>query len=428
MSELTPNLKLFKYNTETDAKQPFSINDCMNANWDKIDASLRINDKLTNCLLEVPQRIKYTLVDGTITIKAGSVLIVPYGVEDLTAQYPLGSVFINDNFKVVDTQFKDGKFFVRAEIQEDISRQVSGSEIIKCFVQVSLTRNAYWIPSIDSSTSGSTDGTIRGGCYYNTSTNLLKNYDNPSDVTALPCMIIQGDGTYYTGKVNQVFNGFGYIGSTIWADKGIKGLIPNGRNEDGSLKNVEFATQNILLRNNTFGNNSFYLVIVDGGTRVSIADKQNWVFDEKSNRILENGVIRDNIGFYGDTTLATGGIVTSFNPKLPFRAVDYNDKSEISGWGMPSSRYIDLTLGASGSTYTAPANGYFIIRKYATGTAQAFYFHNKTSGISTYTGSPSTGWEICLSINAKKGDIVEIYDSLGGVTEYFRFIYAEGSK
>lgn len=40
MSELTPNLKLFKYNTETDAKQPFSINDCMNANWDKIDASL----------------------------------------------------------------------------------------------------------------------------------------------------------------------------------------------------------------------------------------------------------------------------------------------------------------------------------------------------------------------------------------------------
>lgn len=40
MSELTPNLKLFKYNTETDAKQSFSINDCMNANWDKIDASL----------------------------------------------------------------------------------------------------------------------------------------------------------------------------------------------------------------------------------------------------------------------------------------------------------------------------------------------------------------------------------------------------
>ena len=77
MSELTPNLKLFKYNTETDAKQPFSINDCMNANWDKIDASLRINDKLTNCLLEVPQRIKYTLKNGTLTIKAGSVVSVP---------------------------------------------------------------------------------------------------------------------------------------------------------------------------------------------------------------------------------------------------------------------------------------------------------------------------------------------------------------
>ena len=29
---------------------------------------------------------------------------------------------------------------------------------------------------------------------------------------------------------------------------------------------------------------------------------------------------------------------------------------------MPSSRYIDLTLGASGATYTAPADGYIDIR------------------------------------------------------------------
>ena len=95
---------------------------------------------------------------------------------------------------------------------------------------------------------------------------------------------------------------------------------------------------------------------------------------------------------------------------------------------MPSNRYIGLTLGASGSTYTAPANGYFIIRKNSTAASQAFYFNNKTSGMSTYTGSPSSGWEICLSINAKKGDIVEIFNTLGGTTIYFRFIYAEGAK
>lgn len=52
MSELTPNLKLFKYNTETDAKQPFSINDCMNANWDKLDANLIGADKIEEQLAD----------------------------------------------------------------------------------------------------------------------------------------------------------------------------------------------------------------------------------------------------------------------------------------------------------------------------------------------------------------------------------------
>ena len=35
--------------------------------------------QITNCLLEVPQRIKHTLENDTLTIKAGSVVIVPLG-------------------------------------------------------------------------------------------------------------------------------------------------------------------------------------------------------------------------------------------------------------------------------------------------------------------------------------------------------------
>lgn len=38
MSELTPNLKLFKYDTLIDGKEVFSINRAMNDNWDKIDS------------------------------------------------------------------------------------------------------------------------------------------------------------------------------------------------------------------------------------------------------------------------------------------------------------------------------------------------------------------------------------------------------
>lgn len=38
MSTTTEKLSLFKYDTTADAKQPFSITNCMNNNWDKIDA------------------------------------------------------------------------------------------------------------------------------------------------------------------------------------------------------------------------------------------------------------------------------------------------------------------------------------------------------------------------------------------------------
>lgn len=37
MSNITPNLELFKYDLSTDGKEPFSITDSLNNNWDKID-------------------------------------------------------------------------------------------------------------------------------------------------------------------------------------------------------------------------------------------------------------------------------------------------------------------------------------------------------------------------------------------------------
>lgn len=40
MSELTPNLKLFKYDTLIDGKIPFSIDDALNQNWDILDETI----------------------------------------------------------------------------------------------------------------------------------------------------------------------------------------------------------------------------------------------------------------------------------------------------------------------------------------------------------------------------------------------------
>lgn len=38
----------------------------------------------------------------------------------------------------------------------------------------------------------------------------------------------------------------------------------------------------------------------------------------------------------------------------------HNQLNKLQSYSLPGNRYIDLTLGPSGSTYTAPADGWFI--------------------------------------------------------------------
>lgn len=43
MTDETKNLKLFKYNTRTDRKEKFSVDDALNDNWDKVDEAVNAN-------------------------------------------------------------------------------------------------------------------------------------------------------------------------------------------------------------------------------------------------------------------------------------------------------------------------------------------------------------------------------------------------
>ena len=54
-----------------------------------------------------------------------------------------------------------------------------------------------------------------------------------------------------------------------------------------------------------------------------------------------------------------------FNDKVDLDASNFDNtgKSLIAGLGMPSDTYVDLTLGSSGDTYYAPANGWFYLNK-----------------------------------------------------------------
>lgn len=303
---------------------------------------------ITNCLLEVPQRIKYTLENGTLTIKAGSVVIVPYGTEDKTSQYPKGAKFLHENFKVYDTQFADGKFFVWAELVGDVTNSKTVTDTKKRFIWISTSTNEIEA-AVDVASGTSTTGTA---LFYDTDNNTVDYYKSgvaSGKVMAFPLGIVTSNGVNKFASINQVFNGMGYIGSTKWLDKGVKLLCCDGRNEDGTLKNVEVTTKTVR----TYAGGTakteyfdFFDLLTGGVSRIAqskytlianslgeldaYASNYAIAYIVPENRLYWHSMNEPWTPFVGACVGShvhsdAQGTVSEIKPKQPFRAVDYND-------------------------------------------------------------------------------------------------------
>ena len=118
--------------------------------------------------------------------------------------------------------------------------------------------------------------------------------------------------------------------------------------------------------------------------------------------------------------------------------LDATGKSLISGLGMPSDRYIDLTLGASGTYYDVPADGYIEFVKTATANNQVVSINVLKEGRTTINSSDDVEYGFghflpnynflwnCTPI--AKGRRFRVYYDAGGTLIAFRFIYAKGSE
>lgn len=95
---------------------------------------------------------------------------------------------------------------------------------------------------------------------------------------------------------------------------------------------------------------------------------------------------------------------------------------------LPSDKYDDLTLGASGEKYIAPANGWFSVNK--RGTKPQQYVNIGKVGSISMVGSftaYASGVE-CWSLQSiLKGEEVKVHYTCDGTLEWFRFIYAKGN-
>lgn len=378
------------------------------------------SSNVSNCLIEIPQDINLELNNGTLTLKAGSKITSPDGTQ------------VTITVDRTGTMTAAGQYFVFANKNNGVLQLGTSNAVSLCGSGPSLPAdgNTYKV-------------------FFNTTDSKIYRWDSSAWVewsVAFPLAIITVSSGAIS-SIDEVFNGFGYIGSTVFVLPGVKGLIPNGRNADGSLKNNTMTVQNVLTRTIPSNTDWHYLSISASGTS---CDFRTNYFQGASN---PSSAPQFSVFYNYDTNLsylqATVGAWTqqnnfvcpfriehessspykiiSIQPANVFHAVDYNDTEFIAHQAKPSDRYVDLTLPADGNSITVPADGILYLSKNSDATGQRVRFWNRTTSASISTWSSGVqNLEIIMSVS--KGDTITVVYNAGGTTNAFKFIYANGAK
>ena len=407
------------------------------ADFIKSDIQSNLLNYTTNRILEIPQDIKLELNNGTLTLKAGSKVYVPNGFEADGTTPKFDVVTIASD--ATDTR----SFNTNYKLQHlyDVSNSSFGNPF-----QIGF--------NLFSGSTAPSGFKTQINLWYDTSANLMKyTNDNGSNWSvvnySLPLCVFSSP-TNIT-SIDQVFNGFGYIGSTLFLLPGVKTVVPDGRNENGTCKNkapstvASVKTETIRRADTAYMFTNFVSSVIAthhyvcSKTKPTVTTTTLWYNPETNlpSQVLSDGTVMtpyEEIPIAKFTSDSTGKI-TSFEPYSVDSVANSNasnfsqaGRSYLSGLGMPSNRYIDLTLGASGSTYTAPANGWFTLHKGANSVGQ--YVYMNTTGIDIGTCfNVSSGTDIpSYFLPVKAGDTVKIDYTLGGETKQFRFIYSQGDQ
>ena len=159
---------------------------------------------------KIPQNIKLELNNGTLTLKAGSKVYVPNG---------------------------SGVFNVVTIASDKTATSINNG---KCIVVVSSNGNSLSANiSLSKCSAGPTDilFTVSYHLWYDTTNNVINYYSRGTDVSdtkSLPIAVVTVEDDSIS-SIDQVFDGFGYIGSTLFVLPGIEGFYANGKSDSNNL-------------------------------------------------------------------------------------------------------------------------------------------------------------------------------------------------
>lgn len=256
---------------------------------------------ITNCLTTVPQNITLELSDGTLTLAPGSTVYIPNG---------------DNNFEKITTA-------------SDISTTQSNTGQ---YMVIRSGESTMYLASLAGCLSGPlssrpTNLSSASGLYYCTDENkIYLTGDNGSNWYAsehysLPLGIVSVSNGKIT-SIDKVFNGFGYIGSTVFALPGISGLIPNGRTPDGKLQNIISVTTSvqILTNANNLTTTLWYVLKPNGIIENSMSNY--WTYESNKNLWTHDTNIFDAVIFAKSSV--SNGVISNWTPRCTFCMTDGN--------------------------------------------------------------------------------------------------------
>lgn len=251
---------------------------------------------ITNCITAIPQDIKLELNNGTLTLKAGSKVYKGNGTAiNITSDK---TITYNQNYPCViwyDPTISSLRIFPQQLC-------FSGNT-----VPTFSGNYALWFDTVnkDMKFTGNGGSSWTGG-------------------QSLPIAIVTVSGGAIT-SIDQVFNGFGYIGNTIFTWSGVEGLIPLGKNVNGSLNNKkQISVMSVKTFSGAITNGIF---AIDGNGILQTGN--TLVYDSNKNLNYLNGT---NLAYWcncGTFSANSTGRITSFNPKTVFQATDYYDFKQL---------------------------------------------------------------------------------------------------
>ena len=355
---------------------------------------------------------------------------------------------------IVDVDWDGEKLFYYVKTTSDKTTTGLGASPTTAFVSISSVNTLTANPiAYQYSQSTAPTNPASGTVWYDTTNNIVYSYgpDGTSDsYQSLPlCTVNRTTGGVIT-SLNCILSPVTFIATTLFLAKGTKLLFPNGRNADGTCKNIEVTTQKTILRlseastSNAQGTGLFAVYNGDGSIGITLQSLQNWGYEDRlTNPTYIKCYVTSENQWYQQTGVdtqiynklylvnignvsMTSGKYTFLQNKTfkTFSALDMNNTSYISNQVMPSSTMLDISLAPSGTYYTAPADGYINFSKISTAAGQSVELY---TGVNIRAFSTGNNQSIKVFAPVRKGFRFNVTYNLAGETDYFKFIFARGA-